>query len=50
MVSHAPVALLSLDQEKAFDRVNWSFLRATLARMGLEPSFISWVNLFYASP
>ena len=46
----APVAVLSLDQEKAFDRVNWPFLRATLARMGFGPSFISWVNLFFASP
>ena len=30
--------------------MDWSFLRATLARMGFGPSFISWVNLFYASP
>lgn len=35
---------------KAFNRVDWSFLHATLARMGFGPSFISWVNLFYASP
>ena len=48
--TNTPVAILSLDQEKAFDRVDWSFLHATLARMGFGPSFISWVNLFYASP
>lgn len=30
--------------------MDWSFLRATLAMMGFRPSFISWVNLFYASP
>ena len=42
-----PVAILSSDQEKAFDRVNWDFMRATLSTMGFGPSFISWVNLFY---
>ena len=45
--SGAPVAILSLDQEKAFDRVDWGFMRSTLAAMGFGPSFISWVNLFY---
>ena len=42
-----PVAILSLDQEKAFDRVDWDFMRSTLSTMGFGPSFISWVNLFY---
>ncbi len=42
-----PAAILSLDQEKAFDRVDWDFMRATLSTMGFGPSFISWVNLFY---
>ena len=35
----------SLDQEKAFDHVNWDFLLATLVRMAFGPSFISWVRL-----
>ena len=43
----SPVAILSLDQEKAFDRVDWDFMRSTLSTMGFGPSFISWVNLFY---
>ena len=46
--SGSPVAILSLDQEKAFDRVDWGFLRSTLVCMDFGPSFISWVELFYA--
>ncbi|PFX30003.1 Transposon TX1 uncharacterized 149 kDa protein [Stylophora pistillata] len=45
--SATPIAVLSLDQEKAFDRVDWGFMRSTLLAMGFGPSFISWVDLFY---
>ena len=45
--SGSSVAILSLDQGKAFDRVDWS-LRSTLVCMGFGISFISWVDLFYA--
>ena len=52
MVSYAtmfasPVAILSLDQEKAFARVDWSFMYAILRKMGFGSSFLQWVNLFY---
>ena len=46
--SGTTVAILSLDQEKAFDRVDWGFMRSTLSAMGFGPSFISWVDLFYS--
>ena len=46
--SGVPAAILSLDQKKAFDRVDWGFLRSTLEKMGFGPSFIRWVMLFYS--
>jgi len=40
------VAILSLEQEEAFDRVDWDFMRSTLSTMGFHAPFIPWVNLF----
>ena len=44
---NVPAAVLSLDQGKAFDRVDWSFMLATLSKMSFGPSFCHWVRLFY---
>ena len=43
------VAVISFDQEKAFDRVEWSFLQRVLKTMGFGPSFCGWVKLLYTN-
>ena len=39
--------LVSLDQEKAFDRVDRTFLMQLLNRYGFGPNFCRWVSTVY---
>ena len=43
-------ALISLDQSKAFDRVDHRFLATVLETAGFEPEFRRWINMMYHNP
>ena len=38
---------ICFDQEKAFDRVSWSYMFDTLQAFGFDDNFINWVKLLY---
>ena len=44
-----PLALISVDQLKAFDRVSHEFLFDTLVTFGFGPNFIRWIRVIYNS-
>lgn len=39
--------LVTLGQEKAFDRVDHEFVMRTLRKFGFGPDFCRWVSIFY---
>ena len=43
-----PLAIISLNQEKAFDRVNWNFLERVLQKMNFGPEFRQWIRVIYS--
>ena len=43
-----PAAIISLDQEKAFDRVNHAFLQRVLSQFNFGPDFTRWIAVIYS--
>jgi len=42
-----PMVMLLLDFVKAYDRVEWSFLEGTMAKMGFNKQWIKWIRALY---
>lgn len=45
-----PACLLSVDDEKAFDRVEWRFLREALIQFGKGPRMLHRIMVLYSNP
>ena len=43
-------AMLSIDQEKAFDRIEWNYLYSVMEKMGIPVELIKWIKIMYSNP
>ena len=41
---------LNMDMEKAFDRMEWSFLLAILTKLGFYSTWVSWIRTCISTP
>ena len=43
-----PAGIISIDQMKTFDRVNWAFMYKTVQAFGFQETFVKWIKLLYS--
>ena len=48
-INKKPCIILLADFEKAFDSINWSFLKSCIKRFGFGPNFQTWINVMYCN-
>lgn len=48
--SNDPTAAISLDAEKAFDRLEWRYMFLTLKTFGFGQTFVRWIDILYKGP
>lgn len=48
--SNTHKAVILLDSEKAFDRVEWDYIFYAVEKFGFKNNFISWIKLLYSAP
>jgi hypothetical protein len=41
------LVILMIDFEKAYDQVNWSFMKKAMKKMGFSSKWINWTAIFY---
>lgn len=49
-VTKTPCVFVGTDAEKAFARVNWQFMFATLRHVGLGHKMLNWISAVYTNP
>ena len=47
MIKNLPGAIISLDQQKAYDRIEWGYLEVCLNKFGFGPKFTKWLLMLY---
>lgn len=45
-----PLLFLSVDAEKAFDRLDWEYMLATLRHAGIGSRMYNWIEALYTRP